>query len=205
MAMSPTRRSAFGEPEGDGDHAMALPGEAIHQGTGIAGQLRRLGDNFECPLDDAALGSVLIDDKGFRALGRRIERNEPHEPLGRTVRSGFGGCPNGRVDRVLIRLGTRQRRQRQHAVHGRTRPAATTSTTSNSLRVSVPVLSAHRTSMAAASCTADSRVSRTPRRASVWAPNAADSVNVAGSAAGIVASSTVRPSGIRSLGGNAVA
>ena len=39
--------------------------------------------------------------------------------------------------------------------------------------------------MAAASCTAERRVSRTPRRASVWAPNAAESVKVAGSAAGI--------------------
>ena len=48
--------------------------------------------------------------------------------------------------------------------------------------------------MAAASCAAERRVSRTPRRARIWAPNAADSVNVAGSATGIVASSAVRAS-----------
>ena len=28
--------------------------------------------------------------------------------------SGFGGCANGRIDRILIGLRTRQRRQRQH-------------------------------------------------------------------------------------------
>ena len=55
--------------------------------------------------------------------------------------------------------------------------------------------------MAAASCAAERRVNRTPRRASVWAPNAADSVKVAGSATGIVASSAVRARRIRSGAG----
>ena len=57
--------------------------------------------------------------------------------------------------------------------------------------------------MAAASCAAERRVNRTPRRASVWAPNAAESVNVAGNATGIVASSAVRARRIRSADGNA--
>ena len=63
--------------------------------------------------------------------------------------------------------------------------------TFSSLRVSVPVLSAHRTSMDAASSTAERRVGRTPWRARDRAPTAAARVKVAGSATGIEARTAV--------------
>ena len=66
--------------------------------------------------------------------------------------------------------------------------------TSSSLRVSVPVLSAQRTSIDAASSTALKRVSRTPIPASERAPIALASVNVAGRATGIEARTAVRTS-----------
>jgi hypothetical protein len=66
--------------------------------------------------------------------------------------------------------------------------------TTNSLRVSVPVLSQQITSTMAASFNDDSRVSRTPFIASVLAPSAAARVNVAGSATGTADSSAVRTS-----------
>jgi hypothetical protein len=59
------------------------------------------------------------------------------------------------------------------------------------------------TFIVAASCAAESRVSRTPRRANAWAASAAESVNVAGSATGTDASSAVRASHISSAGANA--
>jgi len=59
-----------------------------------------------------------------------------------------------------------------------------TSRTDISFNVSVPVLSEHSTSIVAASCNADSRVSNTPLAASVLAPSAAAKVNVAGNATG---------------------
>ena len=110
------------------------------------------------------------------------------------------GRANGGVDRVLPALGTRERRQRQHvrlveAAHRRT------SVTVSSLRVSVPVLSAHSTSIVAASSTAERRVGSTPSRARARAPSAAARVNVAGSATGIEASTAVRTSGMISPSG----
>src|SRR5665213_4455941 len=53
--------------------------------------------------------------------------------------------------------------------------------------VSVPVLSAHKTSVVPASSTAESRVGRTPRFAKARAPSAAARLKVAGSATGIEA------------------
>ena len=73
--------------------------------------------------------------------------------------------------------------------------------TFSSLFVNVPVLSAHRTSIAAASSTADNRVDKTPTFASAWAPTAAAKVNVAGSATGIDASTAVSTSGMISTQG----
>jgi p-aminobenzoyl-glutamate transporter AbgT len=66
--------------------------------------------------------------------------------------------------------------------------------TLSSLRVSVPVLSAHSTSILAASSTAESRVGRTLRLANARAPIAAASVKVAGSATGIDAKIAVSTS-----------
>jgi hypothetical protein len=59
--------------------------------------------------------------------------------------------------------------------------------------------------MAAASWAAERRVTRTPLRARVWAPIAADSVNVAGSATGIEANSAVRARRTTSARGQPVA
>src|ERR1700683_3825024 len=73
--------------------------------------------------------------------------------------------------------------------------------TDSSLRVSVPVLSAHKTSIDADSSTAERRVGRTPSFASARAPNAAARVNVAGNATGIEASTPVRTRGIISVTG----
>ena len=68
--------------------------------------------------------------------------------------------------------------------------------TASSLRVNVPVLSEQRTSSVAASSTADNRVGSTPKRARAFAPSAAASVNVAGSATGMDARTAVRTRGI---------
>jgi hypothetical protein len=66
--------------------------------------------------------------------------------------------------------------------------------TTNSFWVSVPVLSQQITSTMAASFSEDSRVSSTPFKASVRAPKAAASVNVAGRATGTADSNAVRTS-----------
>ena len=73
--------------------------------------------------------------------------------------------------------------------------------TVSALRVSVPVLSAHRTSIDAASSTAERRVGRTPSFANARAPSAAASVKVAGSATGIDARTAVRTRGMISSSG----
>ena len=69
------------------------------------------------------------------------------------------------------------------------------------LRVSVPVLSEHKTPMVAASSRAVSRVGKTPSLARARAPSAAASVNVAGNATGMAASTDVSSSGIISYHG----
>ena len=66
--------------------------------------------------------------------------------------------------------------------------------TANSFLVRVPVLSAHSTSIVAASCNAASRVNSTPLSATVLAPKAAASVKVAGNATGTAESSAVSTS-----------
>jgi len=76
-----------------------------------------------------------------------------------------------------------------------------TPVTESSLRVSVPVLSEHNTSIVAASSTADSRVGNTPSFARDRATSAAASVNVAGNATGIAARTDVSSRGIISLHG----
>jgi hypothetical protein len=68
--------------------------------------------------------------------------------------------------------------------------------------VSVPVLSAHKTSIVAASSTAERRVGRTPRFAKTLAPSADARVKVAGSATGIDARTAVRTRGMISASGN---
>ena len=73
--------------------------------------------------------------------------------------------------------------------------------TVSALRVSVPVLSAHKTFIDAASSTAERRVGRTPSFAKARAPSAAASVKVAGSATGIDASTAVRTRGMISSSG----
>jgi hypothetical protein len=73
--------------------------------------------------------------------------------------------------------------------------------TESSLRVSVPVLSEHKTSIVAASSTAESRVGRTPRFARARAPSAVARVNVAGNATGIAARTDVSKRGMISLHG----
>jgi hypothetical protein len=88
----------------------------------------------------------------------------------------------------------------------RTRAASTpgigrVAATASSFRVSVPVLSAQRTSMLAASSTADRRVGRTSTRARSRAPTAAARVNVAGRATGIDARTVVRIRGTISADG----
>jgi hypothetical protein len=67
--------------------------------------------------------------------------------------------------------------------------------------VSVPVLSAHKTTIDAASSTAERRVGRTPRFARARAPSADASVKVAGSATGIDAKIAVRTRGMMSATG----
>jgi hypothetical protein len=67
--------------------------------------------------------------------------------------------------------------------------------------VSVPVLSAHRTTIDAASSTADRRVGRTPSFARARAPSADARVKVAGNATGIDAKIAVRRRGMMSSTG----
>ena len=81
------------------------------------------------------------------------------------------------------------------------RIAASTESSESSLRVKVPVLSEHKTSIVAASSTADSRVGRTPSFARDRAPSAAARVNVAGNATGMAARTEVSKSGMISLHG----
>ena len=73
--------------------------------------------------------------------------------------------------------------------------------TVSSLRVRVPVLSEHNTSIDAASSTAESRVGNTPCLARARAPIAAARVNVAGNATGMMARTDVSKSGIISVEG----
>jgi hypothetical protein len=68
--------------------------------------------------------------------------------------------------------------------------------TESSLRVRVPVLSEHSTSMVAASSTAERRVGSTPNFARERAPSAAARVKVAGNATGIAARTEVNNRGI---------
>ena len=104
------------------------------------------------------------------------------------------------IDRILPAIGARQRGQRQnmrfveagHRMHV---------VTVSAFRVSVPVLSAHRTSIDAASSTAERRVGRTPSFARARAPSADASVKVAGSATGIDARTAVRTRGMISSSG----
>ena len=67
--------------------------------------------------------------------------------------------------------------------------------------VSVPVLSEHKTSIVAASSTAERRVGRTPSFANARAPSADARVKVAGSATGIDARTAVRTRGMISSSG----
>ena len=73
--------------------------------------------------------------------------------------------------------------------------------TLNWFLVMVPVLSQHRMSIAAASSTADRRVTRTPRFANSSDPRALASVYVAGSATGTEATSRIRANGMISVRG----
>ena len=111
-----------------------------------------------------------------------------------------GGSADGAIDRVLPAIRTCQRGQRQNvrlveAGIGRT------VVTVSALWVSVPVLSAHKISIVAASSTAERRVGRTPRFAKARAPSAAARVKVAGSATGIDARTAVRTRGMISASG----
>ena len=74
-----------------------------------------------------------------------------------------GSAPPSELARVAIA------RTCDSSKPGKARQAVTTS----SLRVSVPVLSAQRTSIPAASSSAERRVGKTPRRATARAPEAA--------------------------------
>ena len=82
---------------------------------------------------------------------------------------------------------------------------ARTATTAKVFCVNVPVLSAQRTSMLAASSTAESRVGRTPLLASARAPSAVARVKVAGNATGMAARMAVSVKGMTSTGGSLIA
>ena len=76
-----------------------------------------------------------------------------------------------------------------------------TAVTVSAFWVSVPVLSAHKTSVVPASSTAERRVGRTPSFAKARAPSAAARVKVAGSATGIDARIAVKTRGTISASG----
>jgi hypothetical protein len=92
---------------------MAPPGEVVHQAARLCGRLGGVSDRLEGSLGDPKLVSIAIDRDSLCYLGRGIERNEPHEARDVTEAESSGRrAPDGRVDDVLIRLRTRQRRER---------------------------------------------------------------------------------------------
>ena len=108
--------------------------------------------------------------------------------------------------RIAASTGSSPQSELANAASDRTRAASKpgigrTDVTDSSLRVSVPVLSTHKTSIVAASSTADRRVGSTPRFANTCAPTAAARVKVAGSATGIEARIAVSTSGMISATG----
>jgi hypothetical protein len=174
-------------PGGDRQHSEALCFEFVRRSHRGRRRLREADDHG---------GSALHNP--LRAA-RRIRRGRLRHLLGDGLPRGRRA--NGSVDRVLAAIGTRQRGQRQNvrlveAGHRRT------VVTVNALRVSVPVLSAHKTLIDAASSTAERRVGRTPCFAKARAPSAAARVKVAGSATGIDASTAVRTRGMTSSSGS---
>ena len=165
-AIRPARRSASVRPDRDRDDPVSLLRKPVDPAPRVRGHLRHACNDLERALDDAKLAPVAIDGEGLGRLGRRIERNEAHQSFGRAAHPlAFGSRSNGGVDRVLVRLGARQRGKRQHAIaierpawrRRRRLPAYCASGCRSCRRTD--------TSMAAASCAAERRVSKTPRRA----------------------------------------
>ena len=101
---------------GDGDDPVSMPGEIVDLARARQAPPPPCND-LECALDDAQLAPVAIDRDGLGRLGRRIERDETRQPFGRAVDPlASASRANGGVDRVLVRLGARQCRKRQHAL-----------------------------------------------------------------------------------------
>ena len=120
----------------------------------------------------------------------------------RRVGDGFacGCCANSSIDGILSAVGAGEGGQCEDVSLVESRHGRTVVTVS-AFWVSVPVLSEHKTTIDAASSTAERRVGRTPSFARERALIADASVKVAGSATGIDARMAVSTSGMISVTG----
>src|ERR1700722_14295402 len=157
-------------------------------------------DHGKGALHDPLLPSARISHRRLGHFRRRIERHELDQ-FGRIFDVlAAGGGANSRIHRILAP--SELASAASVRICASSKPGmGRTFVTVNALSVSVPVLSAHRTSMLAASSTAERRVGRTPNFANARAPSAPARVKVAGSATGIDANTAVRTKGMISASG----
>ena len=187
-------------PGRDRQHPEALFLEFLARGRRGRRGLGETDDRRERAFHDALRRPVGILDRRLGHFRRRIERHELDQLRRVGNRLARGGGANGAVHRILAAVRTGQGGQRQHVRLVET-GHRTNFVTLSSFWVRVPVLSAHRTVIVAASSTAERRVGRTPSFASACAPSADASVKVAGSATGIEARTAVRTRGMISASG----
>jgi hypothetical protein len=94
--------------------AESARGKLVNVSACVCWRLRHLGKNLERALDDAKPAPIGTSGECFGRLGRRVEGNKADEPFGRSATRCVGSGANGRIDRVLVRLGARQCRKRQN-------------------------------------------------------------------------------------------
>jgi hypothetical protein len=124
----------------------------------------------ECSLDDVLFAPGFILRGCFRCFLSRVERQKRHQFWqigGRLVRCGSSNCF---IHRVLATFGTRQSRQSQNVGFVGAGQCANAGTES-ALRVRVPVLSEHSTTIDAASSTAESLVGKNAKLPRENGPN----------------------------------
>lgn len=151
-------------------------------------------NSLPCRSTASASAILVAGSKGTKPTSRSTVSPLPVSAAARRIAASIGSWSASE----LARAASANTRARSKPGIGET------ASTSSALRVRVPVLSEHRTSMAAASCAAESLVNRTPCRAIVRAPIAAESVNVAGRATGMLARSAVSARRITSADGHAM-
>ena len=197
-AMIPASFTARGGPTATASTRKPLASSwlAIVDASGEA--CAKADDGRKGPLHDTHRGAARIHRRGLGHLRGRIEGHKFAQfgqigavafAAAERMAASTGSCPPSELARAAIP------RTCDSSKPGIGWMAVTLS----SFSVSVPVLSAHRTSMLAASSTAESRVGRTPSWARARAPIAAARVKVAGSATGIDARTAVSTRGMISL------